>query len=230
MIISGIQKMTLLDYPGRVAATIFTQGCNFRCPFCYNASLLPMTPQAGQVSEQDVLDLLKKRAGILDGLCISGGEPLLQADIASFIGQVKSLNYLVKLDTNGSQPDKLKQLVEQGMVDYVAMDIKNCLPRYGETIGLANYDTAAIEASVEFLRQGTVDYEFRTTIVKEFHRPQDMELIASWLQGAPKYYLQSFTSSGDIVQPGLTSCSKQELSQFLSIVRQHIPQAEIRGR
>lgn len=229
MIIAGLQKLTLLDYPGKMAATIFTQGCNFRCPFCYNSSLLGSSAAENPISEAELLAFLQKRRGMLDAVCISGGEPLLHQDIASLIEKIKELGYLVKLDTNGSRPQQMQQLVEQGLLDYIAMDIKNAKNRYAETAGVSGMGLEAIEKSVDYLLQGNIDYEFRTTIVKELHTPQDIVSIAKWLQGAKKYYLQSFRAEGDVLIDGLHACSSEELAEMLNIVRQYVPAAELRG-
>jgi pyruvate formate lyase activating enzyme len=228
MIIAGMQKLTLLDYPDVVAATIFTQGCNFRCPFCYNASLLSPEPSQNPLSEEEVLAFLRQRRGLLDGICISGGEPLLHRDIAAFMAKVKSLGYLIKLDTNGSFPERLAELAAAGLIDYVAMDIKNSPQRYGETIGLIDYDLQPIRKSVDYLLHAPIDSEFRTTVVKELHTAQDIERIAQWIQGADRYFLQSFSPDGELLQPGLQACSAEELAAFLAIARCYIPAAELR--
>lgn len=229
MKIQGLQKLTLLDYPGKVACTIFTAGCNFRCPFCHNASLVMHTEENEDITEEELFSFLQKRIGILDGVCISGGEPLLQADIKPFIEKVKALGYSVKLDTNGSFPKKLKSLVEDGLIDYVAMDVKNCKAHYGETIGVQEYDLTNIEESIAFLMQGKVSYEFRTTVVREFHKKKDFESIGEWIQGAAKYYLQSFVDSGDLIQTGLSGYEKKQMEEALKIVKKTIQTAELRG-
>ena len=164
MRISGFQKMTLLDFPGRVACTVFTFGCNLRCPFCHNASLVVGGGEA-EFSKEEILAYLKKRTGLLDGVCITGGEPLLQSDIADFIKEIKALGYAVKLDTNGCYPEKLKELVLGGLVDYVAMDVKNCFSKYGQTVGIKDFDVSPIKESAAFLISSGIDFEFRTTIV-----------------------------------------------------------------
>ena len=178
MQIHGFQKMTLLDFPGRVAATVFTGGCNFRCPFCHNALLVTELKESDVIPTQDVVSYLEKRTSLLDGVCLTGGEPLLQPDIASFLRKIKEMGYAVKLDTNGNSPSKLRDLVEEGLVDYVAMDVKNCREKYGETIGIPNFDVSKIEESIRFLMSGKVDFEFRTTVVKEFHTVENIESLA----------------------------------------------------
>ena len=192
MNIQGLQKMTLLDYPGKIAATVFTGGCNFRCPYCHNASLVLHAEDAQDIPEEDFFAFLSKRIGLLDGVCISGGEPLLQEDIRRFISEIKSLGFLVKLDTNGSFPSKLKELVSSGLIDYVAMDIKNFPAGYARTAGTTVDVLSKIEKSVDFLLGNPVKYEFRTTVVKGFHTKEDFIAIGKWIQGAQRYFLQSF--------------------------------------
>ena len=188
MKIPYFQKLTLLDYPSKTAATVFTHGCNFRCPFCHNASLVER-PAEAEIDETEFFAFLEKRKGLLDGVCITGGEPLLQPDIADFIAEIKRMGFLVKLDTNGSFPDKLEALLTSGNVDYVAMDIKNSPEKYGETVGLATPPLDKIRASVELLKNGAIDYEFRTTAVKEFHTESDFLAIGKWLAGDSRYYI-----------------------------------------
>ena len=180
--ICGLQKMTLLDFPGKVACTVFLGGCNFRCPFCHNASLVTHIPEKADMDEERLFAFLTKRKGILDGVCVTGGEPLLQPDIENFLRKIKDLGYLVKLDTNGSFPEKLKDLVEKKLVDYVAMDIKNSMKRYGETIGLDTRYSDAIAESVSYLKEGHVPFEFRTTVVKHYHSKERFDSIQGmWL-------------------------------------------------
>lgn len=229
MNIQGLQKLTLLDYPEKVACTIFTAGCNFRCPFCHNASLVTHVDPYHDMPEEEVLAFLKKRQGILDGVCITGGEPLLHTDLAGFLEKVKELGYSVKLDTNGSNIGRLKLLAEQGLVDYIAMDIKNAPNKYGETIGIQDYNLENILQSVDYLKSGAVPYEFRTTVVREFHKREDFAAIGRWLKGAERYYLQGFVDSGDLIQSGLRAYTKEIMEQALEIIRKNIPNAELRG-
>ena len=227
MNIQGFQKLTLLDYPGKVACTIFTGGCNFRCPFCHNAGLV-----RGEEETYDpdtILATLKKRQGLLDGVCITGGEPLLQPDIEDFIREVGKMGFAVKLDTNGSFPDRLQAIVDAGLVDYVAMDIKNCKERYPETVGKADFDVAPIEASVKYLLENHVDYEFRTTGVQEFHAPQDIVAIARWIQGAPRYFLQNFVDSGNLLCPDLHGVPKETMEEMRAKACQILPNTQLRG-
>lgn len=229
MQINGFQKLTLLDYPGKVACTLFTAGCNLRCPFCHNASLVINPDMSAGINTTEILDYLKKRQGILEGVCISGGEPLLQPDIKEFIQQIKELGYSVKLDTNGCFPDKLKDLVDSGLIDYVAMDIKNCKEKYPLTVGREDFDISPIEKSVEFLKEGHVDYEFRTTVVKELHNVDDTQDIGVWLKGATRCFVQNFVDSGEIIQTGLNPVESSVLEEMKNVLEQNIGQVELRG-
>lgn len=225
----GLQKLTLLDYPGEMASTIFTGGCNFRCPFCHNSDLVFLPENTAEIKKADILHFLTKRANVLKGVCVSGGEPLLHDGLEAFLRQVKQLGYKIKLDTNGSNPEKLKHLVDEKLIDCVAMDIKNAPKHYAQTVGLANMDMAPIEESVRYLLTNPIPYEFRTTIVKEFHTKEDMRSIGKWLSGAQHYYLQNFQDSAHVIQPGLHACTKEELQAFLTIVKAYIPDSQIRG-
>lgn len=228
MNIGGFQKMTLLDFPGKVACTVFTVGCNFRCPFCHNASLV--TCKSNELySENDVLSFLEKRRGLLDGVCITGGEPLMQKDISGFIAKIRQMGYAVKLDTNGSFPDRLKQLVNDGMIDYVAMDVKNCLDRYSETAGVEMPDLSIIEESIDFLLEGNVDCEFRTTVVKEFHCTDDIDKLAQRIKGAKRYYLQNFVDSGELIGENLHSVDRKTMEQMKEIAEKYIENVSLRG-
>lgn len=229
MNIQGLQKVTLLDFPGRVACTVFLAGCNFRCPFCHNASLVTHVDPSGNIPMEEVISFLQKRRGILDGVCITGGEPLLTPGLDVFVRKIKDLGYEIKLDTNGSNVERLKSLTGSGLIDYVAMDIKNAPEKYGMTIGIDGYDLWNVSKSVDYLLSGTVPYEFRTTVVREFHKREDFERIGQWLAGAQRYYLQGFVDSGDLIQPGLRAYTKEIMEQALEIVRKYIPAAEIRG-
>lgn len=229
MKISGLQKMTLLDYPGKVAATVFTGGCNFRCPYCHNAPLVLNDRDVQDISEEVFFDFLAKRKGLLDGVCISGGEPLLQREIERFISEIRSLGFLVKLDTNGSVPSKLKELVGDGLIDYVAMDIKNSPASYARTAGTSEDILPKVKQSVAFLLAGHVEYEFRTTVVKGFHTKEDFATIGEWIQGARRYFLQNFVDSGDLIQPGLQGVNKTELAVFADTVRKYVPSVQIRN-
>ena len=229
MRIQGLQKLTLLDFPEHTACTVFTAGCNFRCPFCHNASLVVNIPKEAEISADDLFAFLNKRQGILDGVCVSGGEPLLQPDIEQFIRKIKEMGFAVKLDTNGSFPDRLIHLVESGLVDYVAMDIKNSPETYALTCGVDALDMASIEKSVSYLKEGHVPYEFRTTVVKHYHFKENFELIGQWLRCTEKYFLQNFVDSGDLIGKRVTGCSEEEMKEYLQVVQKYIPGAKLRG-
>ena len=227
--IFGLQKLSLLDYPGKMASTLFTGGCNMRCPFCQNAELVFLNENTKQIPHEDILDFLKKRKNVLEGICISGGEPLLNPSLEPFLEEVKALGYKIKLDTNGSFPKRLKMLVDKKLIDYVAMDIKNCLSKYQETIDVKDFDLALIKESVDYLLTNPIPYEFRTTIVKEFHTKEDMIEIAKWIKGARAYYLQGFEDSEHVIQKGLHAYSLEALEEFKEIVINDIPNTHIRG-
>lgn len=228
MLIKGLQKLTLLDYPGKMACTVFTAGCNFRCPFCHNASLVTNIDEE-RISEEEFFSFLQKRQGIIEGVCVTGGEPTLQPDLKEFLKKIKDLGYSVKLDTNGYRPEALKDIVNSGLVDYVAMDIKNSQAKYALTCGIENLDIAKINESVEFLMSGVVDYEFRTTIVKELHTEDDIQDIVSWIKGAKKYFLQGFIDSGDLICTGYSGYDKTELQKLLNIAKNDLSVTELRG-
>ncbi len=234
MVIAGLQKMTLLDYPGKVACTVFLQGCNFRCPFCHNSDLLAGAPTA-PVSREELIAFLNKRRGLLDAVCITGGEPTLQPELPELIAEIKAMGYAVKLDTNGYRPDVLKRLVGEGLVDYVAMDIKNCPARYAETVGLTAFDFLKIEESAAFLLSGAVAYEFRTTVVDEFHGNEEMHGIGAWLLGlvpgadAPHLYLQLYVDRDSVLVSGLHAPKTEKMADFADILRSYGILSDVRG-
>lgn len=229
MHISGIQKLTLLDYPGKLACTVFTDGCNFRCPFCHNAPLVLPDREKQRMGENEVLELLKKRRGILEGVAVTGGEPTLQADLEHFLEKVRELGYKIKLDTNGTRPDVLKRIIENGLVDRVAMDIKDAPECYAAAVG-ASVDIEAIERSKELLLCGTTEYEFRTTVVKGIHTKESLLSAARWIKGAKEYYLQQFKDSGDLILPnGLSAFDENEMQALCDAVREIVPTAALRG-
>ena len=221
--------MTLLDFPGKVACTVFTGGCNFRCPFCHNALLVTKLPEKPDYTEDEILSFLEKRIGLLDGVAITGGEPLLNPDIVDFIRKIRDMGYAVKLDTNGSFPERLKAIVGEGLVDYVAMDIKNRREKYTETVGLKNLDLSKIEESIDFLKSGAVDYEFRTTVVKQFHTVEDITAAAEWISGAKRYFLQNFVDSGELICEEVSGVDKETMLKMKSAAADFVPQTEIRG-
>ena len=228
MIIKGFQKLTLLDFPGRTACTVFTGGCNFRCPFCHNA-LLVTHQDDDEFSEEEIFAHLRLRKNVLDGVAVTGGEPLLQKDIERFLYEIKEEGYAVKLDTNGSFPEKLQSIIENNLCDYVAMDIKNSKEKYAETIGINNFGISNIEKSVEILKKGKVPFEFRTTVSKNFHTIKDIENIGKWIAGTENYYLQNFVDSGNLIDSNTEGVSKEEMKEMLEAVKKYVPNADIRG-
>lgn len=229
MRILGLQKLSLVDFPGKVAATVFTGGCNLRCPFCHNASLVLPGRGTSALDAGGVLDFLASRRGLLDGVVLSGGEPLLQPDAADFLAEVKAMGFAVKLDTNGCHSDALAGILDRRLADYVAMDIKNSLEKYPWTVGVPGFDTAPVERSARLLMEGPADYEFRTTLVRPFHEVGDMETIGRWLRGARRYYLQAFVDSGDLVGGGCVPFTPEEMEGFLQAARPFFQSAALRG-
>ena len=229
MHIHGLQKLAMVDYPGKLAATVFTGGCNLRCPFCHNALLVTRLAETPEIPEQEVLDFLASRRGLLDGVVLTGGEPLLQPDAADFLRKVRELGFAVKLDTNGSHPWALVDLVERKLVDYVAMDVKNSPERYPETVGVPGLDVGPIRESVGFLLEGLVDYEFRTTVVRELHDEDSFRAIGPWLSGAKRYFLQSFVDRDTVLREGLHPWDGETLGSFADLVRPYVEQVELRG-
>ena len=229
MLILGFQKMTLLDYPNKVACTVFTGGCNLRCPFCHNAKLVTEINAEEKYEEEEILAFLKKRVSLLDGVCITGGEPLIQDGIKDFIIKIKEMGYKVKLDTNGFYPDKLIDLIENKLVDYVAVDVKNSPEKYAETVGIKDVDLSPFYKSVNYLLKGVVDFEFRTTILKEYHEVGDVEKIAALIKGAPKYFLQNFVDSGALIGEGLHPHEKETLFKMQAVAEKTVPSVEVRG-
>lgn len=229
MDIAGLQKNTLLDYPGKIACTVFLAGCNLRCPFCHNPSLvLPGRAEPPAMGEGELLAFLKKRRGLLEGVCITGGEPTLHRDLRLLVEKITALGYPVKLDTNGTNPEMLRQLLEAGLLSYVAMDIKNAPGEYQKTCGGADV-VEQVEESVKILRNSSIDYEFRTTVVKPLHTVQSMQALGQWLSGAEAYFIQNFRDTGDLVGQGLSAFSQEELKQLLSAVQPYLPNAQLRG-
>ena len=230
MLISGLQKLTLLDYPGKVACTVFTGGCNFRCPFCHNASLVLPEQMAHDSSAEEVLRFLKKRVGVLDGVAVTGGEPLLHPDIDGFLREIKAMGFLIKLDTNGSFPERLIALVEEGLVDRVAVDIKNSPALYAKTVGLERFDLSGVERTKDYLLSGGVEYEFRTTVVKGLHTKESLIEAAEWIRGAKEYYLQQFKDSGALIDgAGLGAFDAEEMHALAEAVRPVVPAVQLRG-
>ncbi|MBO4573654.1 MAG: anaerobic ribonucleoside-triphosphate reductase activating protein [Clostridia bacterium] len=228
MFIKAYQKLTLLDFPGKIACTVFTAGCNLRCPFCHNALLVTDIDDAF-VPEEEFFTFLSGRKGRLDGVAITGGEPLMQKDIASFIAEIKAMGFLVKLDTNGTFPDKLDAILKEGNVDYVAMDIKNSLLKYAKTVAVPKLDTALIKKSVKIIKDSGVDYEFRTTVTHEDFEKSDFEEIGKLISGAKRYYLQAFKDSGNLIAEGNTAETKEVMEEYKRIAEKYVGSCQLRG-
>ena len=227
MKIVGLQKLTLLDFPGHVACTIFLGGCNFKCPFCYNSSLIGNNFES-LIDENFLFSFLEKRKGKLDGVAITGGEPLLNPKIKNFIKKIKNLGYLVKLDTNGSFPDVLATLIEENLVDYVAMDVKNSFEKYHQTTGV-NLDVKNVKKSIEILLKNKVNYEFRTTLIKEFHTLEDIHLIGEAIKGAQNHYFQNFQAKESVLNSSLHPCDKEQLLEFEKVMKSYVKNCSLRG-
>lgn len=228
MTIEGLQKLTLLDYPGHTACTLFLGGCNFRCGYCHNYQLVTGRREA-LMEKEEFLSFINKRKGLLDGVCITGGEPLLHRDLKDLLKEIKAAGFAVKLDTNGMFPERLKEYAEEGLLDYVAMDIKNAPERYGETVRCKGMDFAPLEESIAFLKAGSLDYEFRTTVADGLHTEEEIYKIAKWIQGAKRYFLQQYKESEQVPDRSLRSPSNQKMREYLKIAKEIIPSAELRG-
>ena len=226
--ISGLQRLTLLDYPGKIACTVFLGGCNFRCPFCHNGSLVVPGEISELMSEDEFFAFLDSRVGRLEGVCISGGEPTLTSNLADFVRKIKEKGFSVKLDTNGSRPEVLRSLIDENLLDYVAMDIKNSPENYGKTVGIDGYDVSRVKESAALLMQGRVDFEFRTTLCRELHSENDIEAIGKWLSGDEKFFLQSYRDEGDLLLGGFSAYTEAERRELLGILRKYIPNADLR--
>ena len=229
MDIHGLQKLTLLDYPGRTACTVFLAGCNLRCPFCHNSELLDRQTMPPVTDDTELLAFLKKRQGMLDGVCITGGEPLLNPELPELLRKIKTLGYPVKLDTNGCFSERLRSMAEEGLVDYVAMDIKNSPARYAETCGLRSFDLSPVLDSVALLKSGAVEYEFRTTVVDELHDEESFRDIAELIAGAKRYFLQPFADRDTVAFAGLHAPSPEKLAAYAAIIRPRVESLAIRG-
>ena len=227
MKIAGLQKLTLLDYPGKTACTVFFGGCNFRCPFCHNWELLDGSYPA-QMEEDELLSFLKKRKGMLEGVCITGGEPLISDAIIPLLQKIRDMGYSIKIDTNGSFPDRLKSIIDLGLADYVAMDIKNSPEKYKETAGGFS-DMEKIEKSIDLLINGDIDYEFRTTVVNELHTKEDFHAMGNMISGAEKWFLQKFADRDTVPFKGFNAPDADSVREYADIMRKYVKCVEIRG-
>lgn len=229
MKIFGMEKMSLVDYDGKVATTLFTGSCNFKCGFCHNSQLVLDYQTLPSYSEDEIFSFLKKRQGVIDGVCISGGEPTLCKDLPFFIEKIKNLGYSVKLDTNGTNPDVVKELSNNGLCDYFAMDIKNNREDYAKIIGFDKFDTTKVEKTVDFFLSGNADYEFRTTLINEYHKQTNVLKIRDWIAGANKYFLQKFRLSDTCIKKDLSEVESEVALSFRNIIREKIPNTNLRG-
>lgn len=228
MNIEGLNKVTLLDFPGRVACTVFTGGCDLRCPFCHNSQLV-LLPRLTPIDEEEIFTMLSRRRGVLEGVAITGGEPLLQPDLRDFICRVRELGYAVKLDTNGTHPARLARLLDEKLLNFVAMDIKNSPKRYPETVGIEDFDVSPIRESVSLIMKNAPEYEFRTTVVSELHESDDFHGIGQLIGGAARYYLQGFVDSGELISSGLHAATRETMEKYRDIAAGYVEHAELRG-
>ena len=229
MHIHGLQKLSMVDYPGKIAATVFTGGCNLRCPFCHNALLVTRLSESPRMEEAEILAFLRSRRGLLDGVVLTGGEPLLQPDAGDFLARIKDMGFAVKLDTNGCYPDALGRILDSGSVDYVAMDIKNRKEKYGLTVGLPAFDPAPVEESIRLLMAGNTDCEFRTTVTRELHSSEDIAAIGQWIQGAKRYFLQNFEDSGNLISSGYHGFAEAEIRDLAACAAPYVEYIGVRG-
>lgn len=229
MIILGLQKTTLLDYPGLIASTIFTGGCNFRCPYCHNGDLVLHPNSFPSFLEEDVFRHLLEKKKILDGVCITGGEPTLQADLPQFINKIKDMGFKVKLDTNGTNPDMIRSLLDDKLIDYIAMDIKHSPSKYNTIACMPHFDIDIISKSVKIIMNSNIDYEFRTTLMQECHSIDDMLSIGEWLKGADAYYLQAYRESDTVINPIYSSPNLATMKIYAAALQKYIPNTNLRG-
>lgn len=225
----GIEKLSLVDYDGFVSATVFTGACNFNCGFCHNSSLVNGVLDLTPIDLDEVFSYLKKRIGILEGVCVTGGEPTLNKDLPEFLEKIKKIGYKVKLDTNGTNPEMVKTIYENGLADYFAIDIKNDKENYPEIIGVKGFNTEKVEQTVDFLISNVKDFEFRTTLIKEYHKIDNIKRIAEWIKGANKYVFQKFIASPNCITQGLNEVPETEAKEFLSIVSPFVKECKLRG-
>lgn len=226
---TGFEKLSLVDYKDKLSCTLFMEGCNFRCPFCHNSELVLSLNKCNKIPFEEILKYLKKRKGLLDAVCISGGEPTLMPDLKEKIKIIKNLGYLVKLDTNGTNPKILKELIDENLIDYCAMDIKNSKAKYDVTIGTKYNNFKNIEESIKILMNNKIPYEFRTTLVDEFHDKESIKELGSLIKGANILYLQHFVASSNCIKQGLHEVNKKKAEEYKIILLDYIKEVELRG-
>lgn len=228
MKIAGLVKNSLIDYPGKITAIVFTQGCNFRCPYCHNPDLIDIKNKKFLIPEKEIFDFLKKRKGLLDAVTITGGEPTLQKDLKSFIEKIKNMGYMVKLDSNGTNPVFLKELIDEGNVDYVAMDIKNTLEKYEKVTGPVNLKN--IQKSIGIIMDSGLEYEFRTTVLPRLHEIEDFEEVGQMIEGANKYFIQNFRSDNTLnkTYESEKSFTVSELGHIQKTMNKYVKSCQIR--
>ncbi len=229
MKINGYEKFSMVDFEGKICCTVFTGGCNMRCPFCHNGALVIGDVKSGQIDDAEVMDYLKKRKGLVDAVSVTGGEATLQPDLADFLRRVKDLGYITKLDTNGLRPDVLRNLLSDGLVDYVAMDVKNSPEKYEFTTGLKSVDLDKINLSMRIIKDSGVNHEYRTTIIKEFHTAEDMMKIADWISGAKAYYMQNYKDSEGCISHGYHPIEKEVAQEFMKAFEGKVGKVGLRG-
>ncbi len=229
MILCGYEKFSMVDFDGRIACTVFTGGCNFRCPFCHNAPLVVGNLKSQQIDENEVFDYLQKRKGLVDAVCVTGGEPTLQPDLCDFLAKVRSMGYATKLDTNGLRPDVLKAVLDDKLVDYVAMDVKNSPEKYAQTVGVQNVDMGKILSSIQLLKDSGIDFEFRTTLIKEFHTADDVQKIAYLVSGAPRYFMQKYNDNDGCIAHGYTPVPKADAEGYMEYFVDKVNFVSLRG-
>lgn len=229
MILCGYEKFSMVDFDGKIACTVFTGGCNFRCPFCHNAPLVVGNLKSQQIDESEVFDYLQKRKGLVDAVCVTGGEPTLQPDLCDFLAKVRSMGYATKLDTNGLRPDVLKAVLDDKLVDYVAMDVKNSPEKYAHTVGVQNVDMGKILASIQLLKDSGIDFEFRTTLIKEFHTADDVQKIAYLVSGAPRYFMQKYNDNDGCIAHGYTPVPKADAERYKEYFAGKVGFVSLRG-
>lgn len=225
----GLEKLSLVDYDNKVSCILFKQGCNFRCPFCHNSSLVTHLKENTEIPFEEILTYLRKRKGVLDAVVISGGEPTLDLKLKDEIRKIKEIGYLIKLDTNGTHPEVIMDLLENHLLDYIAMDIKNSFEKYPPTIGVDNYEKEKILQSIDLIISSKIDYEFRTTLIEEFHSLEDMNKIGEIIKGAKKFYLQKFIDHETNIEQGLHSVTKENALIYKSVLSKYVELVELRG-